>query len=323
MTTPFRFGYQAFAPDTAAQWRDMARKAEDFGYSTFHLADHYLGEGDAYTKAAHPPQSVAAVPAMVAAAAVTETIKIGCRVFCCDYHNPVVLAKEMATIDLMSDGRLEAGFGAGWITSEYEAIGIEMDRPGIRIARMAEYIEFSKQFFAGGQMDYQGTYVKASGFEALPVSPQPGGPKIMVGGGSPKVLGIAGKMADIVSINFDNSAGKIGEHGLASSTAERTHQKLDWIRDGAGDRFDDIEIEIAAYFTAVTEHTEATVAAMAQGFGMSAEEMAAHPHALIGSVDQICEGLIERREKYGISYLTVGATQLDDFAPVVAKLSGT
>ncbi len=159
---------------------------------------------------------------MVAAAAVTETIKIGCRVFCCDYHNPVVLAKEMATIDLMSDGRLEAGFGAGWITSEYEAIGIPMDRPGIRIARMAEYIEFSKQFFAGGQMDYHGTYVQATGFEALPVSPQPGGPKIMVGGGSPKVLGIAGKMADIVSINFDNSAGKIGEHGLASSTAERT-----------------------------------------------------------------------------------------------------
>ena len=155
----------------------MARKAEDHGYSTFHLADHYLGEGTAYTEAAHPPQSVAAVPAMVAAAAVTETIKIGCRVFCCDYHNPVVLAKEMATIDLMSDGRLEAGFGAGWITSEYEAIGIPMDRPGIRIARMAEYIEFSKQFFAGGQMDYHGTYVQATGFEALPVSPQPGGPE--------------------------------------------------------------------------------------------------------------------------------------------------
>ena len=140
MTAPFRFGYQTFAPTSAAEWRDMARKAEDYGYSTFSLADHYLGEGGASEASSHPPQTVAAVPAMMAAAAVTETIKIGCRVFCCDYHQPFVLVKEMATLDLLSDGRLEAGFGAGWVTAEYEAMGVPMDRPGVRIDRMVEYL---------------------------------------------------------------------------------------------------------------------------------------------------------------------------------------
>jgi probable F420-dependent oxidoreductase len=322
MTKPFRFGYQTFAPDSAATWRDMARKAESYGYSTFSLADHYLGTGPATEAAAHPHQTVAAVPAMMAAAGVTETIKIGCRVFCCDYHHPMVLAKEMATIDLLSDGRLEAGFGAGWVASEYEALGIPMDRPGVRIDRMVEYVEMSKQFFAGADLDYRGKYVHVVDTAGMPASPQPGGPKIMIGGGSPRVLGIAGRLADIVSINFDNSAGKLGEHGLASGTSGGTTDKLQWIRDGAGERFDDIEIEIGAYFTTVTDQTEATMSATSAAVGMTTEALAAHPHTLIGSVDQICEKIIERREKYGISYVTVGRHALDDFAPVVAKLAG-
>lgn len=322
MTTPFRFGYQTFMPESAAEWRDNARKAEDLGYSTLSLADHYLAAGAAADAAAHPPQTVAAVPAMMAAAAVTETIKIGCRVFCCDYHHPAVLAKEMATIDLLSDGRLEAGFGAGWIASEYEALGIPMDRPGVRIDRMVEYVEMSKQFFAGADMDYRGEHVHVVDTVATPASPQPGGPKVMIGGGSPRVLGIAGRLADIVSINFDNSAGKIGEHGLASGTASGTDAKLQWIRDGAGDRFDELEIEIGAYFTTVTDHRQPTLEAMAPMMGMTPDELAAHPHTLIGSVDEICDTLEERRERYGISYVTVGRDALDDFAPVVERLDG-
>lgn len=321
MTRPFRFGYQSFAPTSAEHWRDMARKAEDYGYSTFSLADHYLGAGPATEAAVHPPQTVAAVPAMMAAANVTETIKIGCRVFCCDYHHPFVLAKEMGTIDLLSDGRLEAGFGAGWVKSEYEAMGIPMDRAGIRIERMVEYVELAKEFFTGADLNYEGKYVRAVGTAGM-LSPQPGGPNIMIGGGSPRVLGIAGSMADIVSINFDNSSGKLGTHGFESGTAEATAQKLQWVRDGAGDRFDDIELELSAYRSVVTDDTAGSTQKVADMLGMSTDAVREYPHALVGSVDQIAETLIERREKYGISYVTVGRNALDEFAPVVAKMAG-
>jgi len=322
MTTPFRFACQAFKPESAAEWTDTARKAEALGYSALHVADHYFGDGPALQAASHPIQSVAAIPAMMAAAAVTDSIKVGSRVMCCDYHHPMVLMKELATIDLLSDGRLEPGFGAGWITTEYEAMNIEMDRAGIRIARMAEYVQFARSFFAGDDLDFNGEHVKIKDTAAVPASPQAGGPKIMIGGGAPKVLGIAGQLADIVSINFNNSAGKIGAKGVGSGTAEGTADKVGWIRDGAGDRFEDIELEIAAYFTTVTDKTEATTAAMAGAFGMEPDVMAAHPHALIGSVDEIIEKLEQRRDALGISYITVGDAAMDDFAPVVAALTG-
>ena len=325
MSKPFRFGVQAFKPESGTEWTETSRKAEDLGYSTLHVADHYFGPGAALTAASHPIQTVAAIPAMAAAAAVTSTIKIGSRVMCCDYHQPMVLMKSLATIDLLSDGRLEAGFGAGWIHSEYDAMGIAWERAGKRIAKMTEYVEFARDFFAGGDLDYSGEYVNVTDTAATPVCPQEGGPKIMIGGGAPKVLGIAGRLADVVSINFDNSAGKIGAKGIGSGTAEGTADKVQWVKDGAGDRFDDIEIEIAAYFTTVTanaDQTEKTLGAMAGAFGMEPGMMAAHPHTLIGEVDQIVETLQERRDSYGISYVTVGDTVIDDFAPVVAALDG-
>ena len=323
MSHPFRFGCQYFAPETAAQWRDTAREAQDLGYSAFHLADHYFGPGPAQQAASHPVQTVAAIPAMMAAAAATTTIKIGCRVLCVDYHHPLVLAKELATIDLLSDGRLEAGFGAGWITTEYAAMGITMDRPGVRIARMVEYVELARAFFAGAELAFDGSYVTARAMTAVPAAVQAGGPKIMIGGGAERVLKTAGRLADIVSINFDNSAGKLGAHGIHSGTAAGTQQKVAWVREGAGERFDDIEVEIAAYFTTVTDNSKATTAAMAGAFGFEPEALAAHPHTLIGSVDEICETLEHRRADLGISYITVGETAMRAFAPVVARLTGT
>ena len=320
---PFRFGLQAFSADSASEWTEIARTAEDLGYSCLHLADHYLGPGAAQEAAAHPVQGLAAIPAMMAAACVTSTIKIGARVMCCDYHHPLVLAKQLATIDLLSEGRLEPGFGAGWISSEYDAMGIEMDRPSVRIERMADYVKLARQFFAGDELDMATDHVTANSMAGLPASPQPGGPKIMMGGGAPKVLGRCGELADIVSLNFNNRDGKIGAVGIGSSTADMTVQKVGWIRDGAGERFDDIEIEIGGYFAAVTNNTSATVAAMAQAMGMDPETMAHHPHALIGSVDEICETLEQRREIYGISYVTLSHRDMQMMAPVVQRLNGS
>jgi len=323
MAKPFRFSVQAFTPATAAEWTETARAAEDLGYDCLHLADHYLGPGQAATDASHPPQVVAAIPAMMAAAAVTTTLKVGARVMCCDYHQPVVLAKSLATVDFLSEGRLEAGYGAGWITSEYEAMGVPMDRAGIRIDRMIEHVKLARAFFAGEDLAIDGEHVQVSNMGALPASPQPGGPKIMIGGGSPRVLRTAGELADIVSINFDNSAGKIGAHGIGSGTADGTANKVDWIKEGAGDRFDDIEIEIGAYFTAVTDQTQATREQMAAGFGMSVADFEQYPHALVGSVDEICDIVRQRRDQYGISYINVASRNMHAFAPVVAQLAGT
>src|SRR5687767_2999712 len=121
---PFRFAVQAYSAESAGAWRDLARKVEELGYSTLHLADHYIGPGPALSATNHPVQTLAAVPAMAVAAEATTTLRVGSRVLCIDYHHPVVLAKELATIDVLSEGRLEAGLGAGWLAGEYEAMGI-------------------------------------------------------------------------------------------------------------------------------------------------------------------------------------------------------
>ena len=144
----------------------------------------------------------------------------------------------------------------------------------------------------------------------------------MVGGGSPRVLRLAGREADIVSLNFNNRAGMIGPDGVQKSTQEETLKKIGWIKEGAGDRFADLEIEIGAYFTVVTDDAKPVVAGFAQMFGCTEEEMVHHPHTLFGSVDSICEEIERRREEYGITYFTVGEDNLEAFAPVVARMTG-
>ena len=136
----FRFSCQSFEANSAQEWKEKAKKAEDSGFSAFHLADHYLGPGPALEAAAHPVQNIAAVPAIMSAASATNSIKVGCRVFCTSYRPAGVLAKEAMTIDFLTEGRLELGLGAGWVASEYEALGIAFDPPGKRIKRLEETI---------------------------------------------------------------------------------------------------------------------------------------------------------------------------------------
>ena len=320
MSKPFRFGLQAYAPASGKDWRDLARKAESMGFSSFHLADHVIGPGPALTATGHPVQTVAAIPAMAVAAEATDTIKIGCRVLCVDYRNPVMLAKEVATLDFFSEGRLELGIGAGWLQNEYEAMGIPFDKAGVRIERMEEVIGLLRASFAEGELNVTGRHVHAVGFEAVPKPVRT--PPLMIGGGAKKVLTIAGREADIVSLNFNNSSGKLGPAGIGSSTAELTLEKIGWVKDGAGARFDQIEIEIAAYFTIVTPDGDGTRAKMAPMLGMTPEVLAEHPNALIGSVDEICDRIVERRERFGISYVSFGASVIDAVAPVIDRLAG-
>ncbi|MGB8862008.1 MAG: TIGR03621 family F420-dependent LLM class oxidoreductase [Ilumatobacteraceae bacterium] len=322
MPRPFRFGLQSYAAETPRAWRDQARRAESSGFSTFSVADHVIGPGPALAATNHGVQNVAAIPAMAVAIEATSTIKIGARVFCVDYRQPVVFAKEVATLDFFSEGRLELGLGAGWLQGEYEAMGVPWDRAGVRLDRLEEILHLLRAHFGDGLVDVQGQHVHAVGFEGVP-KPANGVPPIMIGGGAQRVLGIAGREADIVSINFNNSSGRIGPEGLGSSTAELTAQKIDWIRDGAGDRFDDLELEIAAYFTIVTDQRDATLEKLSPRFALTPEQFTQHPHILIGSVDSICEQLVERREAYGISYVTFGASVIDAVVPIVERLAGT
>jgi hypothetical protein len=137
------------------------------------------------------------------------------------------------------------------------------------------------------------------------------------------VLRLAGRLADIVSINFNNAAGQLGAGSVASSTQDATMEKIGWIREGAGDRFGDIELEIAAYFVAISDDPAEAVAAMARRFGVSPDVLAVHPHALIGPVSQICDRLEQRRGELGVSYVNVAQRSMEAFAPVVARLAGT
>jgi len=320
---PFRFGVQSFSATTGDAWRDIARRAEAHGYAVLSLADHFIGPGPAQEASGHPPQEIAAVPAMAVAADATTTLRIACRVFCIDYRHPVMLAKEAATLDLLSEGRMEIGLGAGWLESEYAAADIPFDRPGVRITRLAEAVDLIRQLMAEGPVDFAGEHFRVSGFEGRPKPIQRPHPPLMIGGGGERVLSLAGREADIVSFNFNNRSGVLGADGPQNSTAELTARKLEWVKRAAGERFDAIELEIGAYFTFVGDHGDGMAEGMGGVFGLSPDEMRAHPHGLFGSVDSICDELIRRRERYGISYVTVGDAQMDEFAPVVARLAGS
>ena len=323
---PFRFSLQSFYADSPASWRALIQKTEDLGYSTFFLADHFLSQGPALDSTGHPPQLLGAVPAIAMALEQTSTLRVGCRVFCNDYRHPVILAKEAATMDYLSEGRLEFGIGAGWIGSEYKAAGMPFDAFPQRFSRFAEFIHAYKAFMSGDPLEITGDSINWSGFSGKPAPAQSPYPPLMIGGGSKKILEFAGEQADIVSLNFNNRAGMLGPDGMNSGLAEATAKKIDWIKAGAGKRFERLELEIGAYNTIVTDHQQATAAAIGEALGLSAEDILTHPHCLIGSADYICDELQRRREAYGISYIAVlddgENNMVETFAPIVKRLAG-
>jgi probable F420-dependent oxidoreductase len=324
MTRPFRFAIQAFSSTSLKEWVDLARKVEDSGYSTLHVADHLLGPGSKIEGTGHRVQTLAIIPAMTAAAMATTTLRIGSRMACVSYHLPTVLTKEMASIDVLSEGRLEIGLGAGWLVNEYEALGIPWESAGRRIQLLRETAEFMRMAYADeGEVDYHGEFIASFGYRAVPQPIQRPWPPLMIGGGAPKVLGLAGELADIVSVNFNNSSGTVGAGSIASSTEEETHKKIEWIKAGAGERFDDIELETATYFISVEGRSEITAESVVARTGMELAELKRFPHAAVGSVDEICEELQRRREEYGFSYITVGDAHLDAYLPIVERLAGT
>jgi probable F420-dependent oxidoreductase len=305
----FRFGIQlASAPD-ARSWTESARRAEQLGYSTLFVPDHF---GD----------QLAPIAALAAAATVTTELRVGALVFDNDYRHPLVLAKELATLDLLSDGRVEVGLGAGWMKSDYDESGIEFDRAGTRVDRFEEGLQIVKGLFRPEPFSFAGEHYTITDHVGTP-RPVQSPPPILIGAGLERMLGIAGRHADIVGINPTIPNGVIDNDAVVNGLAEATDEKLGWLRAAAGDRYDDLEINLLNFACIVTDDRAGTAEAFAPAFGLTTDQLLAFPHALIGTVEEIAESLIERRERFDASYVVVQLDALETFAPVVARLAGT
>ncbi len=265
---------------------------------------------------------LAPMVALAIAAEATTTLRVGALVFDNDYKHPAILAKEMATIDLLSEGRAELGIGAGWMKVDYDALGLVYDSPGVRIARLEEALAVIKGCWADGPFSFSGTHYTITDYDSIPKPLQQPLP-ILIGGGGRKVLTLAGREGDIIGINPNLRAGELSSDQAADTVAEQTERKIGWIKEGAGDRFDDIELQIRYFFAAVTDDRRALAEAAAPAFGITADEALGSGVALLGTIDEICDTLVERRERWGVSYIVIGDDIADAFAPVVARLAGS
>jgi probable F420-dependent oxidoreductase len=305
----FRFGMQVSTAASGDEWAALARKVEDLGFDTLFLPDHF---GD----------QLAPVPAMMAAADATTTLKVGTLVFDNDYKHPVVLAKEMATVDRLSGGRLEIGLGAGWMATDYAQSGIPYDSGKVRVDRFEEGLAVLKGLLGPDPLTFEGEHYQITAMDGRP-KPVQSIPPILVGGGLKRMLTIAGREADIVGINPTMPNGAADADAARTGTAEQTDEKLAWVKDAAGDRYDDLEINLLCLGCFLTDDREALVEQFAPLFGLSPAELIEFPHALVGTEDQICETIEARRERWDASYIVVQADALDAMAPIVARLAST
>ncbi len=307
---PFRFAVQMEGAPSGRAWRERARQIESLGYSTLYVPDHL---GDQWGP----------MVALTAAAEATTTLNVGALVYDNDYRHPVVLAKEMATLDLLSEGRLEVGLGAGWMRSDYEQSGIAYDEPAVRVARFEEAVQIIEALWVDGTCTFSGRHYNVEGAVGMPRPFRQPRPTLVLGGGGRRVLGIAARHADIVGVNADLRAGHVGPEVAASVTAERFDERIGWVRAAAGDRFASLELQVLAFVTAITDDRQAMAEAIAPGFGLTAEAALEVPMVVVGTVDQVCDTLQARRDRYGFSYYVFHEQDIEPFAPVVARLAGT
>ena len=307
---PFRFSAQEHRAQSAKQWKERARALESMGYATLYLPDHF---GD----------QVGPIAGLMAAADATTTLRVGSLVFDNDYRHPVVLAKEAASLDLLSDGRFDFGIGAGWMISDYEHSGIPFDSAGTRIERMAEALTIFKRFFAGGEFSFEGKHYAIKDLEGAPAPVQKPHPPIVIGGGGRKMLELAAREADTVNVNFDLREGKPGRRLAQTGLASVTDEKLGWIHEAAGERLEKIELGVWTFMANVTDDRDAVAEMLAPAMGFDPADVLEVPHFMLGTADQIAEDIISRRERYGISHIVVPGDAADSLAPVVKRLAGT
>lgn len=314
---PFRFGAAIDASQeqpSGRAWRDRAKRIEDLGYATLLIPDHFV-------------TTFSPVPALTAAAAATSALRVGTMVFDNDFRHPAVLAKDAATLDVVSDGRFEIGIGAGWHEPEYRAAGIPFSAPAVRVARLAESVAVLKGLWRGEPFSFAGAHYTITQMTGLPKPVQLPHPPLMIGGGGRRLLRLAAREANIISFAAHVLPG--GGAELRSLTAEGVTDRLAWIREGAGARFDDIELmnyystpaELTAERDAGADRVLERLAARFGETGLSREDVFASPHYLVGDARTMTDTLLERRERFGVSYI-VFTDEVEQYAEVVAALAG-
>jgi probable F420-dependent oxidoreductase len=313
---PFRFGIQAARVHNPDEWLALARCAEQTGYSSFMIPDH-LGR-------------LATFPALMAAAAATRGIMLSTYVLNQDFRPPAILAQEADTVQLLTGGRLELGIGAGWAKHEYAQAGLQYDSAGVRVARFEEYLQVVKGILnATEPFTFNGRFFSTHAFAPLPGNAAP--PPILVGGGSPRILGMAGRLADIISVS--TRASPDGRVDMPNIALDAVEHKVNWIRESAADRFDQIELNMTVRDVRVADDRlaaargllaewAATPQRLANVEQLTEDDVLDSPHVVIGSVQQIVEQLEAARERWGFSYIEVSSSDAEAIAPVLECLIG-
>ncbi|AVH21373.1 LLM class F420-dependent oxidoreductase [Nocardia cyriacigeorgica] len=301
----------------ARKFIQTAQQAEEYGFDTFVVPDH-LGD------------QIGPIAALGALTQATERIRLGTSVLANGFRNPVVLAKDLATIDVLSKGRLEVGLGAGWKQDEFLAAGLEYDSPGIRLAKLDEALTILDVLLRGQECTFQGKYYQVNGIKGTPRPRQGPRPPLCTGGGGPKMLRLAAKHADIISVVPVTT--KNGKGLLSGITMEKTIEKVNLIKEAAGERFDQIELNWAITAIVITDDREKTaemaLSAIDRGLHpdlevdvkLTVEEILNSPYVAIGSFEEIAEQIRRVRQLTGMSYVGVFPTQMDAFAPVIPLL---
>ncbi|MDE0801976.1 MAG: TIGR03621 family F420-dependent LLM class oxidoreductase [Acidimicrobiales bacterium] len=306
----FRFGVQISTATSADEWATLARRAEELGYSSVFMPDHF---GDQLSPG----------PALMAAADATTELRIGTLVYANDYKHPVVLAKEVATLDLLSGGRFEFGLGAGWMNTDYEQSGIPHDRAGIRIDRLAEALTVCRGLFGPDPVTFDGDHYQLSEMVGMPKPVQSPHPPFLIGGGGKRVLTLAAQEADIVGINPKIASGAVDTETAQNGAPELTDQKIQWVKDAAGDRYAELELNMLVFAVVVTDDKQGVAEMMAPMFGLDPGLVGDYPLAWIGTEDEIVETIQARRDRWDVSYLVIQADAMETAAPIVARLAGT
>lgn len=308
MTRPFRLAMQVTSAPTGREWFDMVRGFEADGYDVLSLPDHLGGQ-------------FAPVPALASIAAVTSRVRLSMFVLANDFRNPAVLAKEITTLDVLSGGRVELGIGAGWSAAEYAAQGVPFDRPSRRIDRLEEALGILRRAFAGERFDHDGTYYTLRDLDVLPRPVQARIP-IVLGGGAQKMLTLAGRAGDVVGIATNNSLRTALVGGSTGLAEDVVAEQIGWVRDGAGARIDDVELNVRVLGVAVRPTREEGAEALAAELG-DPEMLLRSPFVFVGPVEAIHEQMLRYRETLGISYYTVSQRHAPQLAPLVARIAGT
>jgi probable F420-dependent oxidoreductase len=305
----FRFGVEMVEPFEGMTWADSARELESLGYSTLFVPDHF-------------DEGYGPITAMATAAMATTSLTVATAVFGVDFRHPAVVARELASIDRLSQGRLEIGLGAGYQVNDYRRPGIPMDSPKIRVDRLIEYVAVLRGLFAEGPFDFDGEHYKISGLDGSPMPYRPGGPPLFVGGGGERLLRFAARHADIVGVNASLPTSETPTQSRRlDSVPERIDEKFAWIRDAAGPRFCALVFHSWLQVARVVDDARGLVETEAADTGLDAEDLLTSPMFLVGSIEEVVERLHERRERWGYSYYTLQQPVAHEFAPVIAQLA--